>query len=264
MKFEWDSTQYLHFEKERNQALFDLVMQIKQKCKMRNVSNILDIGCGPANSTKILAKHFKNAQVLGIDNSPNMLTQASKNMKSKRIHLKLLCADTQLHTLCEQFDIIIANASIHWIQNQNKLFDSVFALLRKSGIFAVQIPLDSSSLFHQTLQNFVASTKWKKFFPTKTRMFFSLDSLTYFDILMSYTHNIQMWETTYFHNLVNIESILAWYKGSGLRPYLENLSQKDRITFENEFLDILRQTYRVQQNGNVVLRIPRLFFIAIL
>lgn len=264
MKFKWDSAQYLQFEKERNQALLDLIMQVKQKRKANSVTSILDIGCGPANSTKMLAKHFRYAEILGIDNSQNMLNQASKNAMSKRIHFKLLCANTQLHTLNEKFDIILANASIHWIQDQHKLFNIVFNLLKKNGIFAVQIPLDSDSLFHQTLQNFVTTTKWQSYFVTNPRIFFSLDSTTYFDILTSYTYDIRMWETTYFHNLANIESIIAWYKGSGLRPYLQNLSETNRILFENELLELLQRVYTLQQNGSVVLQVPRLFFIAVL
>lgn len=81
MKFKWDSAQYLQFEKERNQALLDLIMQVKQKRKANSVTSILDIGCGPANSTKMLAKHFRYAEILGIDNSQNMLNQASQRMQ---------------------------------------------------------------------------------------------------------------------------------------------------------------------------------------
>ena len=81
-------------------------------------------------------------------------------------------------------------------------------------------------------------------------------------MLRAYTSHIQMWEGTYFHYVDNIESIIAWYKGSGLRPYLAKLSQTEAICFENELLELLKNTYTLQKDGSVLLQISRLFFIA--
>lgn len=56
-----------------------------------------------------------------------------------------------------------------------------------------------------------------------------------------------MWETVYFHEMPSHESILEWYRGTGLRPYLAQLQESDRPIFEQELLEQIKQTYPVQK-----------------
>ncbi len=53
------------------------------------------------------------------------------------------------------------------------------------------------------------------------------------------------------------------YKGTGLRPYLEQLSDSDRAEFEKDILAEVQRFYPVQQNGEIIFRFPRLFMIAV-
>ena len=70
---DWDSRQYTKFEKERTQPSIDLISRISI-----DPGSILDIGCGPGNSTAQLAKRFPTAEILGVDSSDNMLERAGK------------------------------------------------------------------------------------------------------------------------------------------------------------------------------------------
>lgn len=47
---EWNSEQYLKFKNQRTQPAIDLVKRIE----IKNPRTILDVGCGPGNSTKVL------------------------------------------------------------------------------------------------------------------------------------------------------------------------------------------------------------------
>jgi len=58
------------------------------------------------------------------------------------------------------------------------------------------------------------------------------------------------------------EEILEWYRGSGLRPYLNVLSDTYKRLFESELMEILVQRYPKQKNGDIIFRFPRFFFIA--
>ena len=69
---DWNSEQYLKFKKERTQPSFDLT----EKIEAVNPKRIIDIGCGPGNSTAVLKKQFPDAYILGVDFSPNMIEKA--------------------------------------------------------------------------------------------------------------------------------------------------------------------------------------------
>ena len=56
------------------------------------------------------------------------------------------------------------------------------------------------------------------------------------------------------------ESIIEWYKGTGLRPYLEQLTESDADDFVNDVYIELKQRYKIQRNGEILFRFPRLFF----
>lgn len=72
----------------------------------------------------------------------------------------------------------------------------------------------------------------------------------------------RIWEIMYFFEMPSHESILEWYRGTGLRPYLAQLCDEDKTAFEAEILDGIRKLYPVQKNGSIIFRFPRLFFTA--
>ncbi len=71
---DWNSEQYLKFKNERTQPSTDLVNTIKLETPKR----IIDIGCGPGNSTRALKNKYPEAEIIGADFSPNMIEKARK------------------------------------------------------------------------------------------------------------------------------------------------------------------------------------------
>ncbi len=68
----WDSSQYLRFAGERTQPSIDLAARINLAAPAR----IVDLGCGPGNSTAGLGQRWPGAALCGVDNSAAMLAAA--------------------------------------------------------------------------------------------------------------------------------------------------------------------------------------------
>lgn len=253
---DWNSKQYLKFEKERTQPSIDLIGHLT----LENPIKIIDIGCGPGNSTQALYRRFPSAQILGIDNSPNMIETASE----KYPHLQFLLRDAAegFDGMDSDFDIVFSNACIQWVPDHPRLLRNMMGLLRPGGMLAVQAPMNYEEPIHRIIQAVSASVKWKEKFQ-HPRCFYNLEEDDYYNLLAEISSDFQMWKTIYFHRMPSHQSIMEWYKSTGLRPYLQALEEEDRAVFEAEVYSEVMKAYPVQENGEVIFRFPRLFFTAV-
>ncbi len=252
---DWSAAQYSKFKRERTIPAIDLANSLN--CE--NVNSVLDIGCGIGNSTAVLAKKFPCAEITGVDNSEDMLETARK--ENPGIEFIKLDAENEIGNIKNRYDIVFSNACIQWIPNHRKLLKELFSLLHNGGTLAVQIPQQSKHPVHNIMKSLSESEKWNSKLHVK-RMYNNLSENEYYDVLSELTDNFRIWETTYFHSMPSYESIIEWYKGTGLRPYLEQLSSDDRKDYLCDLLQCLKDTYPVQKNGEIIFKFPRLFFIA--
>lgn len=253
--FDWNAAQYNKFKNERTIPAIDLAGAINRK----NVYSVLDIGCGIGNSTAVLAEKFPKAKIVGVDNSDDMLSAARKN--NPDIEFIKLDVEKEIDTIGNRFDIVFSNACIQWIPNHPRLLKSLFSLLNDGGTLAIQTPQQSKHPVHNIIKSLSNSDKWKNKISI-TRMYNNLTENEYFDVLAELSNNFRIWETTYFHSMPSYESIVEWYKGTGIRPYLEQLSDEDKKEYLNDVLECLKSTYPIQKNGEIIFRFPRLFFVA--
>jgi trans-aconitate 2-methyltransferase len=84
----------------------------------------------------------------------------------------------------------------------------------------------------------------------------------YYRLLTSLCSRLDIWQTTYFHPLDGADGIVEWFEGSGLRPFLEPLRSWEREAFLSCYRSELAAAYPTQPNEKVLLRYPRLFFVA--
>lgn len=252
----WNSKQYLKFKAERTQPAIDLANRIT----VRTPTDIIDIGCGPGNSTEILKKRYPNAAVVGADNSENMLEAARE--KYPDIEFILCDASNDLNSIGRKFDIVFSNACIQWVPDHPKLLREMMSLLKEGGELAVQIPMNYDEPIHKIIGETASSEKWRDKF-NEPRHFYTLTPEKYYDILAEISSDFGVWQTTYFHRMKSHSDIMEWYKSTGLRPYLEALSPADKEEFEKDIFTEVEKAYPKQANGEIIFRFPRLFFKAV-
>lgn len=250
---DWDSKQYTKFEKERTQPSIDLIRRISI-----TPHSILDIGCGPGNSTNQLAGYFPGADILGIDSSDNMLERAERTYPE--LSFRKCTVPDGLDTL-GSYDLIFSNACLHWIPDHERLLPGLMNKLAPGGMLAVQMPLTQEAAFYHILNGLVSSGRWEKL--GAIHNFHNLTPNATYDVLAKCSSETEMWETVYYHVVPSHSAVIDWYRGSGLKPYLDALSEAERPEFLDELLEQIKGSIPSQADGTVILKMPRFFFTAV-
>lgn len=252
---DWNPDLYLKFGKERIQPSIDLVSRIN----FDNPEKIIDIGCGPGNSTQILADRWPEAKILGIDNSPAMIEKAKKDYPDQEWRI----IDAGKDELNEKFDIIFSNATIQWIPDHRNLLKKFYESLNDGGLVAIQLPLFFDMPLGKTIASVAEDNRWSHIAKDVTSLFTIHNTKTYYDFLSEWYHSIEIWESNYIHIMDSHESILEMIRSTGLRPYLDKLeNETDKKDFENLVLQGIIRDYLLQKDGKVLFPFERLFFIA--
>jgi len=252
---DWNTELYLLNSEERNKPIFDLISHIP----VNNPKRVLDIGCGPGNTTIMLKKRFASAEIIGIDNSPNMISKA-RNTHEGIIWL-LRDINEDISDL-GSFDIISANAVFHWLPDHSTLLPRLFSSLSLNGVFAAQIPYFLGAPMYTPICELAGSEKWKKRVPEDKPATFH-DIGFYYDILSSNFTTFDLWTTKHTHALGSKADIMDFYEPTGFKGYLDQLDTKEsKAEFLADIMSIVDSMYSPQNDGKYLLRVERLFFIA--
>ncbi len=251
---EWSSEQYLKFKQQRTQPAVDLVKRIADK----NPRTVLDIGCGPGNSTSVLKKTFPEARIVGIDSSPEMIEKARASCADIEFRLCDITAD--LENL-ESYDVIFSNACLQWVPGHRTLIPALLGKLNTGGVLAVQIPMNYKEPLFVVENDVLSEARWG-FAGKEIRTINTLPPEEYFNILASCASDFDIWETVYYHRMPSVEAMVEWIKGTNLRPYINALDAENAKKLEAEITDRAAKVYTKQKNGEYIFKFRRFFFVA--
>jgi trans-aconitate 2-methyltransferase len=252
---DWNPDLYLKFDKERIQPSIDLVSRIK----IDNPSRIIDIGCGPGNSTQVLFQEWPDSTITGVDNSPAMIAKAKKDYPNQNWEI----LDAGKDEIQGTFDIIFSNATIQWIPNHADLLKKLHGILNEKGLIAIQIPLFWDMPIGKAIIKIAGENRWDSATKGVNELFTIHNYSYYFDQLSQLYCPVDIWETSYMHIMDSHFSILEMIRSTGLRPYLDRLeTEKEKKDFEEQVLIEINKDYQEQKNGKVIFPFKRLFFIA--
>lgn len=139
----------------------------------------------------------------------------------------------------------------------------MLSLLNAGGVLAVQTPMNYEEPIHRIIANVVHSPAYADRLP-QSREFYNLKPAEYWELLHTYAVHFRMWKVTYMHTLPSHEAIMEWYRGTGMRPYLQALaSDAQRAEFEGEVFAQVCDAYSTQSDGSIIFPFPRFFFTAV-
>ncbi|KAL7929338.1 S-adenosyl-L-methionine-dependent methyltransferase [Trichoderma chlorosporum] len=255
---DWSAAQYLKFADQRTRPSRDLIAQVP----LASPTRIIDIGCGPGNSTEELAKQWPEAHILGMDSSPNMIETARKTLPN----LEFSVEDLHTYTPKGSNDLLFSNAVFQWINFEDRIpiMKRLVQSLKPGGVFAFQVPDNYTEHTHEAMRIVAENGPWKETlsrFSPSTGPFQTPMEL--YNGLKPLCSSIDIWHTHYQHPLGSHQDIVEWVKGTGLRPFIDPLDSEHREGFLAAYLEKLKELYPLCDDGTALLRYPRLFLVAV-
>jgi trans-aconitate 2-methyltransferase len=224
MMVDWNPTQYLKFEDERTRPSIDLLSRVP----LRLVQRCIDVGCGPGNSTELLASRFPDAHVSGLDSSPAMITKAKERLPT----LTFETVDVLAWQPQERYDMIFANAVFQWVPDHSTLLSRLVGYLKPGGCLAVQMPNNMDEPSHSLMREVAQDGPWASKLAAAAGAKEDIGSFdAYYRWLLNAGCRIDLWQTTYVHALDGAAAIVEWFKSTWPKPFLDPLTTEERSDY---------------------------------
>jgi trans-aconitate 2-methyltransferase len=253
---DWSAAQYLKFEDERTRPPRDLLAQVP----LSRAARVVDLGCGPGNSTELLVARFPDAEVIGLDSSPAMLEQARDRLPK----CKFIEADLSRWGPAERTDLLFGNAVFQWVPDHPAVLRRLLEGLPAGGVLAVQMPDNTDEPALALMREVATRGSWAK---SSSINHAGRDELprpgAYYDLLRPLCSGLEVWHTIYNHVMGDHAGIVEWFKGSALRPFLGALDPAVADEFVAAYLAEIERNYPTRYDGKVLLPFPRLFIVAV-
>jgi trans-aconitate 2-methyltransferase len=246
----WDPDRYLTYADERGRPFVELIARIGAATP----ATVVDLGCGPGNLTTLLRDRWPDADIRGLDSSPEMIEKArpaEQGIAFEVADLRTWAAEA------DPVDVLVSNATLQWVPGHLDLLPALVDRVAPGGWIAFQVPGNFDEPSHTIRRDLAAEAPYAAH-TQGVAVPSSHDPAVYLEALSALGCTVDAWETTYLHVLTGPDPVFTWVSGTGARPTLQALPDELRPEFEDEFRRRLRAAYP-EHDGRVVLPFRRVF-----
>lgn len=244
----WDADQYLRFDDARTRPASDLLARIE----LGRPESVVDVGCGPGNSTELLRDRWPAARVIGLDSSPDMIDRARERVDGSTF----VESDLWAWEPAAPVDVVFSNAVLHWLDDHREVFDRLMGWLAPGGTLAVQMPANYDQPSHVIMRQMAGDRGLGEVLrhPVGTPE-------DYYRRLAGPGRRLDIWTTEYLHVLTGADPVVEWVRGTGLRPVLDRLDDEEGAEFLARYTAAVGRAYPPETDGTTLLPFRRLFII---
>lgn len=251
---DWNPTLYTRFEEERTRPAAELLARVPLSAPAR----IVDLGCGPGNSTELLVRRYPQGQTSGVDNSPAMLQSARERLPAVPFAL----GDIAAWQPAAPVDLLYANAALQWVPDHAQLFPRLLGLLAPGGVLAVQMPDNLDEPSHRLMRETAAEARFAVHIGDANRLRSRILGVRQYYDLLAHDAQVDIWQTVYHHRMTDAAAIVQWLRATGLRVFVDALPAPLQTEYLTAYERRIAAAYPVQADGSRLLAFPRLFVVA--
>lgn len=147
-------------------AQYSWAVGLMSRHNLKGDESILDIGSGNGKITARLAEMVPRGNVVGIDISPEMVDYARNTYPSEtHPNLSFQIGDASCLDFCEEFDIVVSFACLHWVKDHLPVLRGVFRSLMPGGsaLFQCGGKGNAADLLAVT-EELIRMVAWSEFF----------------------------------------------------------------------------------------------------
>lgn len=104
---------------------------------------ILELGCGTGQLTRLLVDQFPDVLIDAVDLSEKMVEYSRKKFK-RFSQVTWIRGDAQIWRAQDPYPLIVSSAALHWVSDLRKTFENIFQCLEKDGFFSLGMMLDGT------------------------------------------------------------------------------------------------------------------------
>ncbi len=219
---------------------------------------IVDLGCGPGNSTQVLRARWPGAKLIGLDSSPQMIESA----RGADAEATWLVEDIRCWQPGEPVDLLFSNAALQWIPDHVSLLTRLVDYVADGGALAFQIPSSTYATVRTLIHEISCGSRWTDRLE-EARQALTMESPEfYYDTLCEPATRLDIWETEYGHVMKDQDAIVDWISSTGLRPFLNPLNDAEKTDFIDELRRKVQNAYSTRADGKVLFPFRRTFVVA--
>ena len=251
----WDPSNYLRFGEKRTRPAVDLASRIALDAP----TTVIDLGCGPGNSTQVLRQRWPGARVCGLDSSPEMIASAKQSHPDQ----EWILAGIEDWSAGTPYDVVFSNAALQWVCDHVSLTRRLFSQVAPGGVLAFQIPSSAYSPVRSLIHEIAQDEAWGSRMDEARAALTMEEPHFYYDALAPQADSVDIWETEYYHVMESPFAIVEWMSSTGLRPFLNALdSDEEKQHFVALLTEHATEAYPMRSDGRVLFPFRRTFVIA--
>jgi trans-aconitate 2-methyltransferase len=256
---DWDPELYNRFRCYRAEP----VDAILSRLKLSETERVVDLGCGSGENTVALAQRVKRGRLLGIDSSPAMIERANQLRDtldpSLKARVRFEPGEIPDFKGDREYSVVFSNAAFHWIRDHRGILRRCYEALTPGGKLVVQMPANDEEVAKVTMRQLANDEPWRAKLAEAEGTLNPVPPPEYYRQLLAEIGfaDIDCYYQTFAHPMNNPAEVVEWYKSTGLRPYMQALTESEQHAFIASLIDRLESAYRTA--GKMTFHFRRLF-----